>query len=218
MEKNELRKLCMKININNNYRYNYDRILGSKMYFLKNNCNSVLDIGKSSREWYEIFKEGQITTLDINQYEGYPNIIDDICNIKKVSPSSYDGIICLAVLEHVYAPELAVDNLYKVLKNPGYFLGYLPFIYRYHAPKDMIFQDFYRFSKDGIAYLFRNFRKITLFPSRGKYSTMLNLHRGWKKIIERIFGQKINRVIDRIFLKSVNKDYSISGYLVWAIK
>ena len=102
-----------------------------------NNINSdefILDIGKGMREKFSKIKSKNIETLDVNQYEDYPDIIFDLCD--KIDDSlyeKYDKIICLAILEHVYNPFLAVDNLKKMLKKNGTVYGYVPYLNYYHA-------------------------------------------------------------------------------------
>ncbi|MHA1270838.1 MAG: class I SAM-dependent methyltransferase [Candidatus Helarchaeota archaeon] len=217
MNKNDLIKICKKVKINTKYQYDLESLYNLKMNFLKHQCEKILDVGKGSRKWFKIFTPDQIITLDINKYEGYPDILDDICNLKFLKPETFDAVICNSVLEHVYSPDLAVKNIYNILKKNGYIFGFVPFLWRYHAPDDLKYQDFYRFSKDGIAFLFRDFNSITLYPFRGKYSTILNLHQSWKYYIEKIFGQKINYIIDKLF-GNRNELKQVSGYVIWAIK
>ena len=217
MQNKELKKIIKRTKIDNSYQYNGKTLYLEKIKYMVNNCKKILDIGKSSREWYSFFEEEQILTLDINKYEDYPDIIDDICNLKKVKPESFDGIICHAILEHVYSPESAMKNIYTILKKNGVVFSFLPFLWRYHAPNDLSYQDFYRFSRDGIAYLFRDFDKVTLYPVRGRFSTILNLFGGWKVFVENRIGVKINQIIDRIF-RNKSEIIQVSGYNVWAIK
>ncbi len=165
-----------------------------------NNINSdefILDIGKGMREKFSKIKSKNIETLDVNQYEDYPDIIFDLCD--KIDDSlyeKYDKIICLAILEHVYNPFLAVDNLKKMLKKNGTVYGYVPYLNYYHAPNDLKFQDYFRFSKDALIYLFKDFSNIKLFPIRGRFSTPLNIMFAgrWKKYIEKT---SINIFLDK---------------------
>jgi len=217
MKQENFIKRIKRIKIDTKYQYDIETLYDEKIGFMVKNCKNVLDIGKSSRSRFKWFKKEQITTLDINEYDDYPDILDDICDLKSLEPESFDAIICNAILEHVYSPESAINNLYSILRNGCYILAYIPFLWRYHAPDDLYFQDFYRFTKDGIAYLFRNFSDVTLFPVRGEYSTILNIHKDWKRRIERKFGQKLNLLIDRIF-RSKNEKVQVSGYVVWAKK
>ncbi|MHA1252651.1 MAG: class I SAM-dependent methyltransferase [Candidatus Helarchaeota archaeon] len=217
MDQIELRKICKKVKIISKFQYNVNKLYQLKYYYLKKKCKYILDIGKGSRKWYSIFEKNQILTLDINKYKDYPDIIDDICSLRTINDRKFDAVICNAVLEHTYSPELAIENIYNILKNEGIFFGFIPFIWRYHAPKNLYYQDYYRFTKDGIAYLFRNFKEITLYSVRGKYSSMLNLIAWWKIIIEKFFTEKINYIVDWLF-KNKNETKQVSGYVVWAIK
>ncbi len=108
----------------------------------------------------------------------------------------YDAVIALAILEHVYDPAAAIANFRRALKPGGRLFLYVPWIWRYHAPKDLIFQDYQRLSRDGLAYALRDFDEVTLYPLRGKYSAIANLLKWWKPVIERRFGGRINRLLD----------------------
>ena len=143
-------------------------------------------------------------TLDVNKFESYPDIIFDICSKLDTSlVEKYDKIICLAVLEHVYNPFLAVNNLKSMLKKNGILFGYVPYLYHYHAPSDLKFQDYFRFSKDALIYLFRDYSDLKLFPIRGRLSAPLNiLFPGrWKKYIEKT---QLNTFLDKFFLDDSN--------------
>ena len=72
--------------------------------------------------------------------ERRPDIICDICSDITGLEDKYDKIICIAILEHVYDPFKAVSNLQKMLKKNGVIYGMVPYLYHYHAPKDLKFQ------------------------------------------------------------------------------
>ena len=150
--------------------------------------DDVLDIGKAMRDKFDLINAKSIETLDVNEFEDYPDILFDICDeIEDSLINKYDKIICLAILEHVYNPFKAVENLKKMLKPNGVIYGYVPYLFYYHAPNNLKFQDYFRFSKDALIYLFKDFNEIELFPIRGRISTPLNiLFAGrWKKYIEK---------------------------------
>ncbi|MEM7239472.1 MAG: hypothetical protein AAF501_16825, partial [Pseudomonadota bacterium] len=73
---------------------------------------------------------------------------------------------------------------------------YVPWMWRYHGPPNLMFQDYQRLSRDGMAYLLRDFEDVTLYPLRGKYSAIFNMMKFWKKLVERRFGEGINRILD----------------------
>lgn len=217
----ELIKIIKETEVDTSYAYESDRFLDERIGFLSSNCEHVLDVGKCSRDRFKLFHKDQITTVDINQYDGYPDVVDDLCNINSLKWGSFDGIICMSVLEHVYAPHLAVENLRKLLKKGGYCLIHVPFFYRYHGSLDLKMQDYYRFSRDGVAYLFRDFGEVTIYPIRGSHSSIFNLFRFWKPRIEKIFGQSANKVIDKIgglFSRGDEALTQVSGFYIWARK
>ena len=160
--------------------------------------DSILDIGKGMREKFSKIKSKNVETLDVNEYDDYPDIIFDLCEtLDKSLYQKYDKIICLAILEHVYNPFNAVDNLRKMLKEKGTIYGYVPYLNYYHAPNDLKFQDYFRFSKDALVYLFKDFSKVKLFPIRGRISTPLNIMFAgrWKKYIEKT---SLNILLDKL--------------------
>ena len=189
----------------NNHRDFRDRILNEIKVE-----DEILDIGMAMRDKHKNIKSKLLETLDVNDFGDYPDIICDICSNIEGLEKKYDKIICLAILEHVYDPFKAVYNLKKMLKDDGIIYGYVPYLYYYHAPKDLKFQDYFRFSKDSLAYLFRDFKEIELFPIRGRISSPLNiLFAGrWKKYIEKT---KINIFLDKFSSKEKNLT-QCSGY------
>ena len=217
----QLIELIKKTATDTSYLYETPRLYDEKIRFLAENCQRVLDFGKSSRERSTFFAPGQIVTSDLNQYDGYPDIVDDICDIRKLEWGRFDGIVCLSILEHVYAPHLACENLHRLLKPGGYVLVYVPYIWQYHAPRDLSYQDYFRFSRDALAYLFKDFSDVTIYPVRGRYSTIFNMLGFWKGSVERRFRQSVNRAVDRVFgilLRDREPVLQASGYCLWARK
>ena len=74
-----------------------------------------------------------IETIDVNDYGNYPDIIFDLCSDDANElQNRYDKIICIAVLEHVYDPFKAINNLKTMLKDGGVLYGMVLFcIYKY---------------------------------------------------------------------------------------
>ncbi len=203
-------KIINKIKINNYYIKNQEdfRI---KIVNSINIEDDVLDIGKSSRQFYDKIKSKKLITLDNNDFGDYPDIIFDICDeLDDSLKTKFDKIICLAILEHVYNPFKAAQNLKLMLKPGGTIFGYAPYLYPYHAPNDLKFQDYFRFSRDALAYLFKDFSYIELFPVRGRVSSSLNSFFGnkWKKYAEKT---KINILLDKFSNDKINS-LQCSGY------
>ena len=188
-----------------------------------NNINkdmTVLDIGKSMRDDFTKINCKEIKTLDVNIFDNYPDIQFDLSEEIEIEKNEFnekfDVIICLAVLEHVYNPFIAIKNVKKMLNKKGVIFGYVPFLYHYHAPEDLYFQDYYRFTKDGLAYLLKDFREVKIYPVRGRFSSAMHVLFGsiWKKTFEKL---KLNLVLDNLFSKEKNSKQS-GGYNFIAYK
>ena len=156
----------------------------------------TLDVGASMREHLSRLP-GRVETLDLNDFGDYPHILGDVCSpFPDWMHGRYDAVIALAILEHVYDPPAAVQNFRRALKPGGRLFLYVPWMWRYHAPRTLMFQDYQRLSRDGMAYLLRDFEEVTLYPLRGRYSAILNLLKWWKPVVERRLGERVNRLLD----------------------
>ena len=192
----KLISLIERIKINNFYLENRkdfrDQILKDI-----NLDDDVLDIGKAMRDKHKKIVCKNLETLDANDFGDYPDIICDICSDVTGLENRYDKIICIAILEHVYDPFKAVANLKKLLKENGIIYGMVPYLYHYHAPKDLKFQDYFRFSKDALAYLFKDFNEVELYPVRGRISSSFNIMFAgrWKNYMEKT---NINILLDKL--------------------
>jgi len=197
----KLKKLIFNLNIDEKYLKSDLNFRNEIIDKIKNNMR-VLDIGKSMRGEFQKIKCKEIKTLDINIFENYPDIQFDLSEEIEIEKTElyerFDVIICLAILEHVYNPFIAIQNIKKMLTHNGIIFGYVPFLYHYHAPQDLYFQDYYRYSKDGLAYLLKDFKDVKIYPVRGRLSSAMHILFGsiWKKTFEKL---KFNLLLDRFF-------------------
>jgi len=162
----------------------------------------ILDVGDGMRGHAAALGD-RVESLDLNDVDDpegklkRPDILGDVCSpFPDWMHGRYDAVIALAILEHVYDPAAAMANLTAALKPGGRVFLYVPWMWRYHAPKDLMFQDYQRLSRDGMAYVLRDFEDVTLYPIRGKYSAILNMLKFWKARVETTFGTRINRLVD----------------------
>lgn len=174
----------------------------------------ILDIGggirfqKELAKYKKCFANSDYKTLDVSEKYN-PDIIGDIHNLP-FKDNSIDAVICKAVLEHVYDPFKAVSEIHRVLKPRGKCFVYVPFLYPYHASR-ADYKDYYRYTKDGVIYLFRNFSKIEICSVRGYFETMVNLLPS--KLLRETFKLPA-RFLDKIF---ISKNQT-SGYNIFLIK
>ncbi len=184
---------------------------------------NVLDIGgglriakdKNNRysaknEWIlPLFANVDYKVLDpIPDYN--PDIVGDIHDLP-FADNSLDAITCIAVLEHVKNPFKAVKEMYRVLKPNGYCFVYVPFLYYYHPMKGY-YDDYWRFTSDGIDELFKDFSSMEKINVRGAIETWIHL----SPLAKYTFTNKIGLLLDRIAYK-INSNQT-SGYNIFLIK
>ena len=82
--------------------------------------------------------------------------------------------------------------------------------------KNLKFQDYFRFSKDALIYLLKDFKDLELFPLRGRYSHAFNIMfpGRWKNYIEKT---GINIFLDK-FASDEKNTTQCSGYFFIAKK
>ncbi len=135
----------------------------------------VLDIGsgppfhKIAQKYKPLFL-GRYYALDYLT-EVKPHIVGDIHSLP-FKDESIDGIICNAVLEHIPEPQKAVREMHRVLQKGGEAFVYVPFLHPYHGSKG--YGDYYRFTKDAIEYMFRDFSQVKMARVR-HYLGVINL-------------------------------------------
>ncbi|MGQ4648727.1 methyltransferase domain-containing protein [Lyngbya aestuarii] len=150
----------------------WDKFRSEKLLEMRSSCDLVIDFGGSARQDSKLFAEKQYVTCDYDS-STKPDIVADICNLHMIADATYEGAICCAVLEHVYNPFLAVKEIFRILKDEAVLFGYVPFLYSYHA-KPGHYQDYYRFTEDGVRYLLQEFESLEIVPVRGNLTTLLN--------------------------------------------
>ncbi len=69
-----------------------------------------------------------------------------------IKSDSYDGILCLNVLEHIFNYENVVNESFRILKIGGVFIGSTPFIFNVHECPD----DYFRYTKKALEKIFKN--------------------------------------------------------------
>ena len=102
----------------------------------------ILDVGgrndqSISRRQIQLLNNNPRNTIictDIIPEYG-PDLIDDICHTS-LKAGSFDGVYCVAILEHVTEYWRAIDNIYEILAPGGEAFFYVPFFYPFHDQMD----------------------------------------------------------------------------------
>lgn len=197
-------------------RYDYDKFFEEKLKLIAEKSQSILDVGggrpfqKLVGRHKSLLEGKEYVTLDIDPGTN-PTVVGDAHQMP-FEDASFDAVLHVYVFEHLHSPQKAADEIYRVLKPGGYMLGVLPFIHPYHARKGG-YRDYWRFSKDGIGVLFKNFKEIELFKI-GRY------FRAWIGFLPflwrfRRFLEPIAYALDRFINEKRN---STAGYIIFAKK
>ena len=179
----------------------------------------VYDIGGAERfqkglaRYKDIFFNCSYKTVDINPKYN-PDILADAHHLP-IPDESADGVICKSVLEHVENPFQVVEEIYRILKLGGKCFIYVPFLHAYHSSR-LDEKDFWRFSEDGIKYLFRKFKRIEICPVMGHFETIVNLLPYQNKFPINILVY-LARFLDKILEKHQSKK-QVSCYNLFLIK
>ena len=120
----------------------------------------------------------------------------------------FDTVIATEVLEHLYEPQRAIDEIYRVLKPGGICILSTRFIYPYHpGPKD-----YYRFTWDSLNSLFRRFSNVEIYHHGNRIQALWQIiNSGEKAIFLNIF----NPLFARMHFKETK--YPL-GFVVYAKK
>jgi SAM-dependent methyltransferase len=99
---------------------------------------AILDIGGSKKSGYHELIKGAhtITTGNIDASYG-TDLIFDAQERWPAEDASFDGVLLINVLEHLYRYDVALDETARVLKRGGKVAGVVPFMFNVHgSPHD----------------------------------------------------------------------------------
>ncbi len=139
-----------------------------------------------------------------------PDIVGDIHDLP-FADNSLDAITCVAVLEHVKNPFKAAEEIHRVLKPGGFCYVFVPFLYYYHPMKGY-YDDYWRFTSDGIDEVFKHFSSLEKHNVRGAIETWMHL----SPLAKYKTPNYLASLLDRAFNKITSNQ--TSGFNVFLIK
>lgn len=201
----------------------WDLFFRDKMFRIFSEKHSVIDIGgglridktrnnryDASREWL-IPLAAKIDYKILDKVADYhPDIVGDI-HALPFDDGSQEALICIAVLEHVEDPAKAISEMHRVLKRGGFAYIYVPFLYYYHAHEGY-YGDFWRFTKDGLKHLTRDFSSCEISSVRGAIETWLRLSPLGRSSAVCYVGYLLDRLTGKL------RSNQVSGYNVFLVK
>lgn len=84
---------------------------------------------------------------------------------------SFDTIICMEVLEHLHTPHQAIAEMQRVLKQGGMLILSTRFIFPLHDTP----HDYFRYTKYGLRYLFRDWEIVEMLEENHSLATIATL-------------------------------------------
>ena len=121
------------------------------------------------------------------------DIVGDAHNLP-FPDGKFDNILCTEVLEHLHSPEVAISEMKRVLKTGGKLILTTRFVFPLHD----VPEDYYRYTKYGLEYLFRDWQIVEL---REELST----------------GETIAALLQRIMYQSDIRGGKLSKLVIFAL-
>lgn len=121
-------------------------------YLLKYVSGKTLDFGAGRAKYREIIKKNAAEYIAFDMRPGdNVDVVGDAHNAP-FGDGEFDTIVCNQVLEHVAEPWKVIGEIRRILKTGGRCILTAPFLQPYHADPG----DYFRYTKEGMASLFRN--------------------------------------------------------------
>lgn len=166
----------------------------------------VLDVGSKDSPYKNQIPFSKYLRLDLEK-ESNPDICADLHDVDW-DANYFDTIIATEVLEHLYAPQKAVDEIHRLLKPGGICIASTRFIFPYHGGP----HDYYRFTWDSLNYIFSNFSEVEVIAHGNRFQAIWQLmNYGKEKYILNIFSPLIAKI------NVENTKYPL-GFVVYAKK
>ena len=100
------------------------------------------------------------------------NVVGDAHRLPLVS-DSVDAVVMQAVLEHLASPELAIEEVFRILKPGGVLYIEMPFLQGFHADP----HDYQRYTVEGLRQLLSSYDEIASGVSVGPFCSLVWLLR-----------------------------------------
>ncbi|MCG6138845.1 MAG: class I SAM-dependent methyltransferase [Nostoc sp. LLA-1] len=134
---------------------------------------NVLEIGGTpkDKDFYQVNSGNSYQILNLEAGPGI-DIVGDVHESSVIEPESFDSIIIFNVLEHCYAPWIAVENIHTWLKPGGKCFAMVPSAIRLHATP----MDYWRPLPDAFTSIFRKFSQQKLYVYGNPISVIASYH------------------------------------------
>ena len=98
----------------------------------------ILDVGAGRGDFADLFENRNYLALDVYPYPEV-DIVCDLTQVNPFRPQSFDAILLMNVMEHVYDTRALLGSLAEMLRPGGVILVAIPFLVKIHqAPIDFV--------------------------------------------------------------------------------
>jgi SAM-dependent methyltransferase len=134
---------------------------------------NILEVGGTpkDKDFYQLNSGNSYRILNLEPGAGV-DITGDVHDVSVIEPNSVDSVIIFNVLEHCYAPWIAIENIYTWLKPGGKCFAMVPSAIRVHATP----VDYWRPLPDAFAWLFRDFTWQKLYVYGNPITVIASYH------------------------------------------
>jgi len=137
------------------------------------NFSTVVDIGAGKAPYKKFINCEKYILVDLEKRGQDEIVVSDLNKRIALSDGVADLVICTEVLEHLKNPQIALNEIYRILKPKGVLILTTPMTWELHEPPN----DFFRFTKFGLEYLLKQagFTKVVTKPSNNYLCTLCQL-------------------------------------------
>lgn len=118
---------------------------------------SLLEIGAQTVPYKNIMNYTEYACLDVKGDEDKVDYIQDL-HKTTLESDAYDSIVMVEVLEHLYNPFQAMEQVHRICKKGGTVIATTRFLFPYHG----VPYDYFRYTEYGIKQLFKEFDEVTV--------------------------------------------------------
>ncbi|MDD4477045.1 MAG: class I SAM-dependent methyltransferase [Patescibacteria group bacterium] len=135
-----------------------------------------------------------VVNVDFYPFDGV-DIVADISELPFID-NSVDAVVSEFVLEHLPNPEKVVKEMFRVLKPGGILYISVPFVASFHSSPN----DFFRWSKQGLRVLLKDFQEIESGIRCGPTSALVYVISEWLSTVLSFGMTKIQQILFMIFM------------------
>ena len=167
----------------------------------------LLDVGCGQKPYEKLFKVKKYIGLEINKQNKKADLYYDgktfPCN-----DNSFDIVISNEVLEHVFEPEMFLKEIHRVLKDDGYFLLTVPFVWDEHEQPN----DFGRYTSFGLKHILKknSFEIIEFRKSVNDITVIFQLLNDY--IYKKVIGK--NYWLNQLKILFLMAPFNILGFIL----